>query len=176
MMRKKLVKEIFTIFLLLSLLGSVFFIKKPAFEDRRENQALFNFLEKLPKDTLIVAHPYLADDISLLSKRKVFLNFELSHPIFLIYWGKIYQRTIDFFQAYYSDKIKTVNNFCQANKIDYFLVNKTDFEPQELEKEKLYFEPFNSMIKNELLTQKVFVLNNMPDEKKVFQWQNFYFN
>src|SRR5215475_14374306 len=57
--------------------------------DQSGYRQLYEHLRTLPKNSLIAAHPSLADYIPTFTKRKVFINFELSHPWPDKYWPVI---------------------------------------------------------------------------------------
>jgi hypothetical protein len=70
--------------------------------DTQINKNLYTYLNSLPKDSVIAAHPFLADGIPIFAQRKVFISSELSHAWFDRYWETISARTYDFFNAYYA--------------------------------------------------------------------------
>jgi hypothetical protein len=116
--------------------------------DKSDNRELYTYLSTLPKNTLIAAHPYLADYIPTFSKRKVFINFELSHTWADKYWLTVKARTFDFFDAYYTENPATVTAFCKKYHIDYLIIDKRHFTKEFLQNKKIYFEPFDSYVKN----------------------------
>ena len=135
---------------------------------------LYQYLKTLPKDVTIAAHPFLADSIPIFSKRKVFINFELSHTWYNNYWETVEKRTFDFFDAYYSEDLKFIYEFCKRNKIDYLVVDTNLFSKEYLNRKRFYFEPFNSYIINLIKNRKFFALANIPDSKKDFIKNNIF--
>ncbi|MFB0561847.1 MAG: hypothetical protein ACETWM_11655 [Candidatus Lokiarchaeia archaeon] len=133
-----------------------------------DKKDLYNYLNSLPKKTMIVAHPGLADGIPTFAQRKVFIKYELSHPVFDNYWKTIKKRTVDFFNAYYSENTLLIYDFCKQNGIDYFIVDKKHFTEKYLNHGRIYFEPFNTYVKNITEKRKNFVLDNIPEEDKLF--------
>ena len=133
-----------------------------------DKKDLYNYLNSLPKETMIVAHPRLADGIPTFAQRKVFIKYELSHPIFDNYWKTIKKRTVDFFDAYYSENSLFIYAFCKQNGIDYFVVDKKHFTEKYLKHGRIYFEPFNTYVKNITEKRKNFALDNIPEEDKLF--------
>lgn len=134
----------------------------------------YQAVQQLPKESLVAAHPWLADGIPAFAQRKVFVAYELSYPFYDKHWVMIKQRTYDFFNAYYAEDIKSVDAFCRKYGIDYVVVNKLDFTKWNLDRKDFYFEPFNAYIVD--LAQKCghFVLPEIPDEDKIFQTGNIF--
>lgn len=136
--------------------------------DASKNKGLYEYLSSLPEDAMIAATPSLADNIPTFSQRKVFINYELSQPIFDKYWKIIKKRTYNFFDAYYSKDLLHVYKFCERNQIDYLVIDKTHFTKQYLMRRWLYFEPFNSYIKEIVKNRSHFALDNIPDKDKLY--------
>jgi hypothetical protein len=129
---------------------------------------LYRYLNGLPKNALMAAQPYLADSIPAFAQRKVFINFELSHPFFDRYWTTIKTRTIDFFDAYYAQDCATVHQFAEKYHIDYFVVDRRHFEKVYLSQGKIYFEPFNSRVKASVHNRDHFFLMSLSEREKLF--------
>lgn len=138
-----------------------------------KNINLFNFLESLPKDSLIVGHPYLLDDIPIMAKKKVFLSSEASYPYFKKCYAEIQKRTYDFFNAYYSTSFNSAINFCHKNNIDYLIVRKYDFSKIFLEKKAFYYEPFNNFISKLVEGRNEFALTNIPHDMIVYEDRDY---
>ena len=111
-----------------------------------DDKELYSYLEKLPKDSLIVAHPYTADCIPLYSGRNVLFMDELSPPYYKTYYTYIKFLIMDFFDMYYSNTNK-VQQFCTHHHIDHIVIDERHFTQKYLEKGTFYREPFNSNIK-----------------------------
>jgi hypothetical protein len=135
---------------------------------------LYSSLSEVPKESVIAAHPYLADSIPTFAQRKVFINFELSHPWFDKYWEIIYERTSDFFEAYYAREFETVCRFSENHGVDYIVVDKRHFQQVYLQEGKMYFEPINSYIKTLVSNRKDFVLLSVPAEVRIFSDKNIF--
>jgi hypothetical protein len=117
-------------------------------DNQSDKKEFFEYLGTLPKNVVIAAYPSLADYIPTFAKRKVFLNYELSQPSHDKYWFSIKARTYEFFDAYYADDLAKIVAFCGKNHIDYLIVDKRHFTREFLKTRRLYFEPFNTYIKN----------------------------
>lgn len=151
------------------LITQIGLIKNVGLTDVSKEKSVFEYLKTVPKNSFIAAPPTLADNIPILTKQKVYLNWELSVPLYDVYWQKIKERTTDFYNAYYADSPKTIIQFCKKNRIDYFVVKKSDFTQETLRRGQFYFEPFNTAIRQQLNHQATFSILNFPDEYKVFQ-------
>jgi len=148
---------------LLIVLGLHFDLNKNVgMDDQSANQELFKYMETLPKDALIAAHPATADYIPTFSRRKVFLNYELSQPYVDKYWFAIRARTFEFFDAYYSSDGSEILRFCAKHNIDYLVVDRRHFSPTYLKAKKVYFEPFNSYIKELMAKQARYAILDLP--------------
>jgi len=131
------------------------------------NKSLYSYLNSLPKETVIAAHPVLANNIPTFAQRKVFINYELSHCVFDNYWKTIKKRTFDFFDAYYSEDPSFIYEFCERNGIDYLVINKRHFTEKYL-RGSIYIEPFSTYVKNITRKRKKFFLDTIPEENKLF--------
>ncbi|OGX19465.1 MAG: hypothetical protein A3K83_01690 [Omnitrophica WOR_2 bacterium RBG_13_44_8b] len=132
-------------------------------------KGLYEYLNSLPKDAMIAVHPSLGNSIPSFAQRKVFINYELSHPFYDKYWAVIKKRTYDFFNAYYAGEALPVLEFCEDNGIDYLVVDKQHFADAYLSKKKIYFEPFNSYVVQIAESRRNFILRDIPDEEKLFK-------
>jgi hypothetical protein len=130
---------------------------------------LYVYLSGLPKDVIIVAQPYLADSIPTFARRKVLINFELSHPFYDKYWETIKERTVEFFKAYYAHDCSAIRRFAEKYDIQYFVVDKRHFDRAYLSEGKMYFEPFNAAVKNLVQGTNDYVLLHISDEDKLFK-------
>ena len=129
---------------------------------------LYEYLAELPKDTMIAAHPETADGIPLFARRKVFVKGQLSFPFFDSYWNTIKKRTFDLFDAYYTEEPLQVYAFCEENGIDYLVVDSGHFTEEYLAGKKVYFEPFGTYIRDITAVRNRFVLQNVPQEYRLF--------
>jgi hypothetical protein len=137
--------------------------------DQSRNRALYEFIETLPKDAVIAAHPYLADGIPLFAKRKVFISNELSQPFHSAYWEEVKRRTHEFFDAYYAEDPSDIAVFCRVNGIDYVVVKGGHFSERYLEKGTVYFEPFRSAILLRIGDRRRFALQAIPRSRVLFE-------
>ncbi|MFH0959861.1 MAG: hypothetical protein V1897_14285 [Pseudomonadota bacterium] len=116
------------------------------FFDYSHDKSLYEFLQSIPKNVLIAGPPELMDNVMTFGKRRSFATYELSHTWVEPYWSEVKKRTFDLFRAYYSSSPEEIKAFCKSRGIDYLIIREEDFNPQNLSKPNLYFEPFNGFI------------------------------
>jgi hypothetical protein len=107
---------------------------------------IYEDITRLPPDSLIAGHPYDVDPITVFTKRRVLVQFEVSTAWYKNYYSRVKERTYDFFNAYYSDSYADVMNFCRKYKITHILVNKEHFTDRYIDSGCYYLEPYNSHI------------------------------
>jgi len=154
---------------LMFVFSSVNLSKGVALVDYSKDKAMYTYLNSLPKGVMIASHPEMADGIPTFAKRKVFINSELSEPLFDSYWEKIKERTTDFFTAYYAQDIKNIYQFCIENKIDYLIVDRRHFKEAYYAKQNVYFEPFSSLITKLAIAHDQYALLNISSDQYLFQ-------
>lgn len=141
-----------------------------------KNQGLYQFLSTLPKNALIAGHPFEMNEVPLFSKRKVFVQQELSLPYYKNYYQRIKQRTYDFFKLYYSSSTGEIKNICNQYEIDYIVVKKEHFSTPFLAKDHFYTNPFNDKAK-QVVAQNIkrgFVLLDVPQEYRIYEDDIFF--
>lgn len=147
----------------------------------QHNKYLYKYLQTLPISTFIAANPYLSDNISAFSQRKVFLKHELSHPWFKKYAHTIDLRIIDFYKAYYSISGKEIYQFCKKHKIDYIVIDEKDFD-LKTGNPRYYTNPLNAQIsaivnnnvrKVDNRLDKLFLMT-IPNDKKLYRHNEFF--
>lgn len=126
--------------------------------DYSNDAKLYRFFDTTPKNVLIAGHPEVMDNVLTFARRKAFVTYELSHTWYASYWNVIKKRTFDFFRAYYSGDPRDIYSFCRKNGIDYLVVRDSDFSEEKLKKGGLYFEPFDSFIRDLAKSQINFAL------------------
>lgn len=150
-------------------------LKKTSFTDYSSQKEVFEYIHTLPKDVLIAGAPKdIINSVPTLSQRKAFLTYELSHAVYDNYWKTIKKRTLDFYNAYYSENPQDIYNFLQKYNIDYLIVNNIHFTKDYIMGRHYYIEPFNTYIKNLITRRQNFVLANIPDNNKLFIEDNIF--
>lgn len=133
---------------------------------------MLRFLGGLPKNAVIAGHPLDMDNVPLVARRKVLANHELSLPYHIGYYRKIRDRLLDTFRAYYAEDWDTVERFVKQHNIQALVVNKDRFKGDLLEK-RIYYEPFDSVVKRSLMGQDKFVLVDPPSGHICFENKRF---
>jgi hypothetical protein len=118
---------------------------------------LYRYLQTLPKDALIAGHPLEMDNIPLFARRKVLANQELSLPYYRGYYAEVRRRLSASLAAYYANDAQEIQHFVQQYGVDFILVNRRHFTPEFLSG-TIYYEPFNSFVKQRLSTHQRFAL------------------
>ena len=121
------------------------------FESNTENLmkygGMFDFFKKTDNNSLIAGHPLGTEHIPLFSKRKVFIMPRVARPFNCLFWGESKKRLFHLFDAYYSDSLDSARALCSEYHIDYFVIDKEYYRNDYLNEKRLYFEPFDSSIK-----------------------------
>lgn len=140
----------------------------------RTQREMLEFLRGLPKEALVAAHPLDANNVPLVSQRKVLASQELSLPYQMGYYKTIRQRTFDFFGAYYAMDWGEIEEFVKEYGIAALVVNKRHFIPSFLQEGRIYFEPFHSFAKRKLQERaEGFALLAPPRERLCFENSQF---
>jgi hypothetical protein len=130
---------------------------------------LYRYLQTLPKNALIAGHPVEMDNIPLFARRKVLVNQELSLPYYRGYYAEVRQRLFDSLGAYYADNMQEIQRFVQQYGVDFILVNTRHFMPEFLSG-TIYYEPFNSFVKQRLSTHQRFALLEAAVRQHVYAY------
>ena len=138
-----------------------------------QDMEMLSYVGSLPKDAVVAGFPLDMDNAPLVSRRTVLVNCELSIPYFTRYYGTVEKRLIDVFKAYYADRWEDVEAFMERYGVSALVVNKTRFNKSFLDG-PIYFEPFGTMIKRNMVKRDVedsgpFVLLNPPEERCCFE-------
>jgi hypothetical protein len=136
------------------------------------DREMLAFVGTLPKETLVAAHPVDADNIPLLSRRKVLVNRELSLPYYVGYYDRIRRRLSDVLQAYYAMRWEAVEALVERYGIGALVVRKERFQPPALQG-AIYDEPFNRQVKANWRAGVPFVLADPPAERRCFENQRY---
>jgi hypothetical protein len=123
----------------------------------RTAMQLYNYLQTLPKDVLLAGHPLELDNVPLFARRKVLANQELSLPYYRGYYAEVQRRLHASLAAYYAAEAQEIQQFVRRYEVDFILVNRRHFTPEFLSG-MIYYEPFNSVVKQRLAAQQRFAL------------------
>lgn len=96
--------------------------------------AIYEFLARQPKETLVASLSYEADNIAVFARRPVLLAREFALPYQTKYYDQIRQRAADLIEAQYSPDLETLRRFIRKYRVDYFLIDEEAFAPAYFEK------------------------------------------
>jgi hypothetical protein len=142
-------------------IGFILFFQ-PTFNEVNDPEIAFlNFIEGLDKKVVIGGEPCSLDNVLLYAKRKVLFSCErLNNDDSLM---------ISSLSAYYGETGKEVYEFCNAEDVDFWVINENAFLPEFIEKGDYLSEPYNSYFAEIIKDRAFFVLENIPEELKLFQ-------
>ncbi len=126
---------------------------------------MLSFLAALPKDILVAGHPMDMDNVPLLARRKVLANRELSLPYYVGYYTEVRKRLLGMLEAYYATELE---DFAHRYDIDAVVVRKEHFEERFI-RGRIYFEPFNQLVKGRWREGERFVLAEPPHSFRCFE-------
>ena len=140
----------------------------PSDQDRA---AVYVFLESLPKDTLVAAHPNDADDIPLRARRSVLASMETSLPLYVGYYQTMAKRIAASLAAFHAIDFAAVDLLHEQYGVDVFFVNERRYASSN----SLYFQPFYTATQEQWARGKRegFVLRDPPSERVLFQQGDF---
>ncbi len=156
-----LIKWLGQILLLFGALFIVFAWSTPFLTISEERRPLLSYVASQPDGSIFFGSPCLLSDIPTFSQKQVLFSCEQPHPNANI--------TSHALTAYYAPSFNDVINFCQQHKVDYLIVDETDFTPEAIQSGHYYFEPFDTMLAPVIQAQNNFALMQIPEEDKLFQ-------
>jgi len=106
--------------------------------DVRSQRRLYDFLGHLPKDVLIAGWPTDVDNVPYVSRRQVFISFELHQVLHQGYAEEMRRRMRAFIDAYFATDPRAL-----VRLRDEFGVTHLIFQQSRLEEQPLYFRPFS---------------------------------
>jgi hypothetical protein len=98
--------------------------------------ALYEFFQAQPKDTVVASLSTEANNLPTFSRRSIFVGSEYAIPYHLGYYLPFRKKAMDLIEAHYTSKPEILKNFIVRNKIDYFLLDNSSFEPAYTAKNK----------------------------------------
>jgi len=173
LLKKKLKSNLSQVALMI---GPAFFllpISLPAYQPyyvKAPDTPVYDYLKTVPDDSVIGAHPGLANHIPVFSKRSVLVTSTLSLPFYSDYYSSVKKRTKDFFKAYYSQDEKEVARLCEKYSLTHLVVSSYHFSSEYLKEGQLYFNPYNNFIKEQAKYPSKSYLLNLSNEKKLISY------
>ena len=137
----------------------------------RALEAVYRFLETLPKDSLVASHPNDADNIPLRSRRSVLASMETSLPLYVGYYQIMAKRLDATLAAFHATDFATVDRLHARYGVDVFVVNRRRYAPGK----SLYFQPFYAVTQEQWArgSREGFVLRDPPPDRILFQQGEF---
>ncbi len=127
----------------------------------------FSFIATLPKDALIAGNACSLNSVPLMAKRKVLISCEhLSSGTQPVALANL--------RAYYAERMSDVFSFCENYGVDYLLVQPQSFSRENLESGNIFVEPYNSIIYQEIKDRSSFVLEELPEEMRIYDQNGIY--
>ena len=91
---------------------------------------LYEYLLAQPKDILIASISKESDNLPTFAQRSTLVAQEYSLPYHTKYYSQFSQRAKDLIQAQYTSNPEEVNKFIQKYGIDFWLLDKTAYNPR----------------------------------------------
>jgi hypothetical protein len=136
----------------------------------RDLENVYAYLESLPKDTLVAAHPDLADYIPLRSRRSVLGSTEASMPWMAGFYAVVKPRVEASLRAAYATDIASMDRELAPARVKVFVTG-----PQVWLQTR-YFDPYDSLLQ-QLLARGAsagFALRAPPVERVLFRSGDYY--
>jgi hypothetical protein len=130
----------------------------------------YAFIATLPKDTLVAAHPDLADYVPLRAHRSVLTSTEISMAWMQNYYAVMKPRVEASLRAAYAVNIEEVDAALVPFGVDVMLSG-----PPAWQRDR-YFAPFNELTQALLMRgdRAGFVLQHPPEERVLFKSGDYY--
>ncbi|MCA9973708.1 MAG: hypothetical protein KC425_26020 [Anaerolineales bacterium] len=136
------------------------------YEATAAEQALYAYLQTLPKDVLLAGDPAVLDAVPLFGERMALFAQDRIHPD-----AQVIEDTL---LAYYAETREALLAYCQAYGVDYMVVDQNQFLPQDPETRRYFYEPYHSAVAPLIEQQATFLMNTLPDTAKSFQQDNLF--
>ncbi len=100
---------------------------------------LYRFFQQQPKEIQIASLSVEANQLPSFAQRSILAGGEgYLLPYHVQYFEEMSQRTTDLMQAQYSPDLNQVKNFIQKYDVDFWLVERSSFEPKYLEENSIF--------------------------------------
>ena len=140
----------------------------------RDLENVYAFIASLPKDTLVAAHPTLADYVPLRTRRSVLTSTETSMPWLKEYYAIVKPRVEASLAAAYATDIGTLDAELAPYGVDVFVTAPAVFED---ERYMHYHEPYQSELVGDLVATgraHGFALRDPPADRVLFRSGDYY--
>lgn len=155
--------RILLLFVILLLAFSYIRFASPPFHNpSSDERAMYEYLQSLPKDSLISGHPCTMDGIPIYAQRNILFNCEeysYANP----------QSVTATLEAYYSDNPEQIIAYCHEYGVDYLVVDTEEWLTHDrITAGNFFYEPYASALQPELLAQSQFSLASIDPEQYLF--------
>ena len=137
----------------------------------RDLENIYAFISQLPKDTLVAAHPTLADDIPLRTRRSVLTSTETSMPWLRGYYAIVKPRVEASLRAAYATDVSDLDSQLAPYGVDVFVSGPMVWN------ETNYLEPYDHELFQGLLARgrdKGFALREPPPDRVLYRSGDYY--
>lgn len=136
--------------------------------------ALYEFLLKQPKDTLIASLSTEGNNLPTFTARPVLVAREYANPFHASYYLELHQRYLDLLDAQYTSDTNTVEAFIEKYGVDLFVLDRDAFTPSyPTDKPVLArFKPIVQQIRARLEEGEVPVLLKQMKDCTVLETEN----
>jgi hypothetical protein len=135
------------------------------------DQKLYRWIDQhTPVSAQFAGNLQPLDEIPFFARRQVYVNWKMAHPFRKGFFAEIERRMVEMYRAYYATDLDTLLTFCDREKIDFFIVDRTRFDAVERGDGQL-FEPIRHQVIDVFEQSKrtgTFVLHPPPAEAVVF--------
>jgi hypothetical protein len=135
-----------------------------------EDKPLYQWLEThTPITAQFAGTLQILDEIPFFSRRQAYVNWKMAHPVRAGYFAENERRMLAMYGAYYANDFADVVAFCDREKIDWFIVDRTRFAGVEKGDGQL-FEPVRSKVVAIFDARKAngFVMASLPADVVAF--------
>jgi len=136
----------------------------------RDLERVYEFLTTLPKDTLVAAHPDLANFVPVRARRSVLASTEVSMAWMESYYAQMKPRMVASLRAAYATRIEEVDAELSPYGVDVMLTGPRVWEDHRT------FSPFREL-ESELMARGAgvgFVLRVPPPDRVIFRSGDYY--
>jgi hypothetical protein len=137
----------------------------------RDLERVYEFIGALPADTLVAAHPTLADNIPLRTRRSVLTSTETSMPWLAGYYRIVKPRVEASLRAAYAIDASELDSELAPYGVDVFVTGPAGW------RETSYHEPYDRELVQGLLKrgrESGFALRDPPAERVLFRSGEYY--
>jgi hypothetical protein len=139
------------------------------------DKPLYQWLEKHTPITAQFAGPLqILDEIPFFARRQAYVNWKMAHPVRAGYFAEMERRMLAMYGAYYANDLNDVVAFCDQEKIDWFIVDRTRFAAVEQGDGQL-FEPVRGKVVAMFEAKKAqgFAMASLPKDVVAFHHGNY---